>query len=293
MIDPTADELAVLTPRERLAFRVTHRMNREPWKSLWGRFQRSVGVGWIDVCTYNIMRMYGLDQLRSMQRTRATILIANHRSFFDFYAVSAMLFKHTDFIQRLYFPVRGRFFYEGPAGLFVNLVMGFWSMYPPVFKEGDKRRFNEYSHRRLLELLSEGAGTVVGFHPEGTRNQSPDPYSFLPAQPGVGQLVHATRPHVVPVFVAGLNNDLPRQVMGNWTGGPPIRLHFGRALDLDTLTAGKAHVRTYKAIADATMRAVADLGEEDRKMALGGEFGEPAARLARGELPPARTVEEP
>jgi 1-acyl-sn-glycerol-3-phosphate acyltransferase len=262
--EPTTEELAVLTPLERFAFRVSHKMNAGRWKALWSKCQRVIGVGWIDLSTYNIMEIYGLDNVTSIRRTRPILLVANHRSFFDFYAVSAMLLKKTDFIEELYFPVRGRFFYQSVPGMFVNLVMGFWSMYPPVFKEGDKRRFNEYSNRRLMEICSTGTNTVIGFHPEGTRNQSPDPYSFLPAQPGVGQIIKSTAPHVVPVFVAGLSNDLPKQVLGNWTGGPKIRIYFGPEIDFSAELAMKNHVRTYKAIADKTMQKVAELTALDR-----------------------------
>lgn len=262
--DPTREELAVLTPLERFAFRVSHRMNAGPWKAFWARCQRTIGVGWIDVSTYNIMRIYGLENVTSIERKKPILLVANHRSFFDFYAISAMLLKHTSFIEHLYFPVRGRFFYQSVPGLFVNLVMGFWSMYPPIFKEGDKRRFNEYSSRRLVEIASHGTSTVIGFHPEGTRCQDPDPYAFLPAQPGVGSLIRAAQPHVVPVFVAGLCNDLPKQVMRNWRGGPEIRIYFGPEIELARFYAQKPHVRTYKAIADHVMAKVAELAELDR-----------------------------
>ena len=56
-----------------------------------------------------------------------------------------------------------------------------------------------------------------------------DPYSYLPAQPGVGKLIKDAAPQVIPVFIAGLGNDLSRQVLGNWTGGEKIRIHFGRS----------------------------------------------------------------
>jgi hypothetical protein len=88
----------------------------------------------------------------------------------------------------------------------------------------------------------------------------------LPAQPGVGKLIKDAAPQVVPVFIAGLGNDLPRQVLGNWTGGEPIRIHFGSQLDLSDHLGKPDRLRTYKEIADFVMLKIADLGEQDRAM---------------------------
>ncbi len=150
------------------------------------------------------------------------------------YAVSSVLFRRTRWRKKLFFPVRGRFFYDSVGGLLVNFVMGWWSMFPPFFTGGDsprpeKREFDKFTMRLLTELCREGAGNVVGFHPEGKRNKGEDPYTYLRPQPGIGKLVKDARPQVVPVFIAGLGNDLFRQVLGNWRGGQPVRIHFGPA----------------------------------------------------------------
>jgi 1-acyl-sn-glycerol-3-phosphate acyltransferase len=144
--------------------------------------------------------------------------------------------------------------------------MGWWSMYPPIFATAGKRAFDKYSMRRLIELCREGAGHIIGFHPEGTRNRSADPYSFLRPQPGVGKLIKEAAPQVIPVFIAGLGNNLIRQVWGNWTGGEPVRIHFGPPLDLSEYLARRDGVRTYKEIADFVMSRIAELGEQDRQM---------------------------
>lgn len=262
---PTEEELSVLTPFERKAFFFVHRMNLGRWKRFWTWCQKVFGALWIDICTYNLMRIYGLENLKLLDYTRPILLVANHRSFFDMYVVSAMLYKHTTWKKKLFFPVRGRFFYQSWSGMFVNLVMGFWSMYPPFFYEASKKSFDAYSTRRLLQLCKRGEGHIVGFHPEGTRNKNSDPYSYLPAQPGVGKIIKDSQPQVMPVFIAGLRADnLPAQVWGNWTGGPKIRIHFGKPLDLSQYYEMKNAARTYKTIADYVMQEVAILGEQDR-----------------------------
>ncbi|PYS39708.1 MAG: hypothetical protein DMF71_14720, partial [Acidobacteria bacterium] len=237
VIAPSVEEIAVLSPFERFAFRFTHRMNLGRWKRFWTWCQSVFGAGWIHISTYNLMRVYGLENIDAVDHARPLLLVANHRSFFDMYVVSTTLFRKTRWRKQLFFPVRGRFFYQSPVGMFVNLVMGWWSMYPPFFGGGDKpipekREFDKYSFRRLTQLCREGAGNVIGFHPEGTRNQNADAYSYLRPQPGVGKLIKDANPQVVPIFIAGLGNKLAKQVLGNWFGGDKIRIHFGRQIDL-------------------------------------------------------------
>ena len=264
--DPAPEELAVLSVMERFAFRVVHRMNQGRVKSFWTWCQRKIGAGWIHLATYNIMRVYGLEHVEAASRERPLLLAANHRSFFDMYAVSTVLFRRTRWPKQLFFPVRGRFFYESPLGLIVNFIMGWWSMYPPIFATAEKRAFDRYSLRLLAGLCRDGAGNVVGFHPEGTRNRSSDPYSFLRPQPGIGKLIKDSAPQVIPVFIIGLGNSLPQQVLRNWRGKEPIRIHFGPVLDLSEHLVKRDHVRTYKEISELVMSKIAELAEQDRML---------------------------
>ena len=270
-LKPEPDELAVLNGFERFAFRLVNRMNQGRWKRFWTWCQKVFGAGWIHFATYNLMQVYGLDNVEAASRDRPILLVANHRSFFDMYTVSTVLFRKTSWRKQLFFPVRGRFFYQSTLGLFVNLVMGWWSMYPPFFASGDKpirekRAFDKFSFRLLTELCRKGPGNVIGFHPEGTRNKGSDPYSYLPPQPGIGKLIKDAAPQVIPVFVTGLGNDLPRQVLGNWTGGPKIRIHFGKQIDFQQYLEKKNHMRTYKEISEVVMSRIAELGLQDREM---------------------------
>ena len=281
--DPTGEELAVLAPWERFAFRLTRRMNGGRWKRFWTFCQGTIGAGWIHLATYNIMRVDGLEHVERVSHERPLLLVANHRSFFDMYAVSSVLFRRARWRKQLFFPVRGKFFYTSPLGLLVNFVMGWWSMFPPVFTAPEKRAFDKYSMRLLAALCREGAGNVVGFHPEGRRNLNDDPYSYLRPQPGVGKLIMDAAPQVVPVFIAGLDNSLPRQVARNWRrNAEPVRVRFGAPLDLSAYAHRRESVRAYKEITDLLMARIAELGEQDRAQRL-AEVGEKGT-LARGEL---------
>ena len=180
-LSPTAEEISVLSPIEKIGFRLTHKMNHGAWKRFWTFCQRHIGSLWIKISTYNLMNVFGLENFEQTDPTRPILLVANHRSFFDMYVVSTTLFRHTDRKFNLYFPVRAKFFYDSPVGWLVNLIMGWFSMYPPFFREekvAEKREFDKYSMRELVRICSENKSNVIGFHPEGKRNLSDDPYTF-------------------------------------------------------------------------------------------------------------------
>ena len=265
---PTAELISVLRPIERAGFKLARAMNFCVWKRFWTFCQRHIGSLWIFLATYNLMNVFGIENVQNSDPTRPLILVANHRSFFDMYTVSSVMFRRTTRPITLFFPVRARFFYDNPIGWFVNLVMGWWSMYPPFFREegeGEKRRFDKFSVRELIRISSKGEGHIIGFHPEGKRNLNSDPYSFLPAQPGIGKVILNADPQVIPVFIAGLGNDLPKQILGNWTGGEKVRIWFGEVIDLSEFHGKRDSLRTHKEISDFLMTKIADLGEKDRE----------------------------
>lgn len=264
---PTSEEVGVLAPLEKIGFRLARRMNLGAWKRFWTFCQRHIGSLWIYIATYNLMNVFGIENIEDSDAKRPLILVANHRSFFDMYTVSSVMFRRTTRPIKLFFPVRAKFFYNNPVGWFVNLVMGWWSMYPPFFREdgeGEKRKFDKFSVRELIRISSEG-GHIIGFHPEGKRNLDPDPYSFLPAQPGIGKVILNAAPQVVPVFIAGLGNDLPKQILGNWRGGEKVRIWFGEAIELAKFKGKRDSLRTHKEISDLLMTKIAELGEKDRE----------------------------
>jgi len=264
---PTKDQIHLISPTERAGFALAHRMNLGAWKRLMTFCQRHIGSLWIYLATYNLMNVFGIENFQDSDHSRPVVLVANHRSFFDMYTVSSVIFRRTTRPVKLFFPVRAKFFYDSPVGWFVNFVMGWFSMYPPFFREAGearKREFDKYSLERLIQLCSEPSPNVIGFHPEGKRNLTGGPYEFLPAQPGIGKILYASKPQVIPVFIAGLGNDLPKQIMGNWRGGDKVRIWFGEQIDLDEFYAKADRLRTHKELADHLMASIASLAERDR-----------------------------
>ena len=83
-----------------------------------------------------------------------------------------------------------------------------------------------------MHELHQGSATV-GFHPEGRRNPNPDPYSFLPAKPGIGHIIkECPNIPVIPVFIVGMTNNYAREVYRNWftPGDFPITVYYGEPL---------------------------------------------------------------
>lgn len=229
------------------------------------RCQRTIGSTWIHHFTKHLRHVYGLERLPTLAADQSFILVSNHRSFFDLYVVVAELVRRG-LPHRIVFPVRSTFFYDRPLGLFVNGVMSFFAMYPPIFRERKRLTLNATSLAELAWLVKQG-GYLCGFHPEGMRNQGSDPYALLPAQRGVGRLIYDTRATVIPVFVNGLINDLPRQVWSNFDGtGRKIVVVFGAPVEFSDLLTGRNGPKTHQAIADRALAAVRALGEEERKL---------------------------
>jgi 1-acyl-sn-glycerol-3-phosphate acyltransferase len=227
--------------------------------------QRTVGQWWIRAATARLRHVHGIERLPAWEQTRSVILVANHRSFFDLYVTAAELVARG-LPHRILFPVRSKFFYDHPLGPVVNGVMSFFAMYPPIFRERSRAALNLASLDEVAALLR-GGGFFVGLHPEGTRKTDDDPYTFLPPQSGVGRVIHKARAPVVPVFVNGLGNDLPKQVAGGITGtGRPIHMVFGAPVDFGALVQAPGGPRTYRRIAERCIEAIGELGREERAL---------------------------
>lgn len=227
--------------------------------------QRALGSTWIHHFTKNLRHVHGLERLPALEVDQSFICVSNHRSFFDLYVITAELVRRG-MPQRLVFPVRAHFFYDRPVGLVVNGMMSFFAMYPPIFRERDRQMLNLTSLDELSWLLAQG-GVFAGLHPEGTRKLDDDPYTFLPAQPGVGRVIHGARVPVIPVFINGLGNDILKQVKGNFDGtGPPVIVVYGKPIDFGELLDKPGSLRTYKRIADRTLEAIGELGQEEKAL---------------------------
>lgn len=256
-----ADKLSFL---ERANIHFIRRTFTIPWLDTFLMFlQQRIGALWIHLCTRHLRMVFGLDRLPAYDPERPFIVVSNHRSFFDMFVINAVLFR-AGWKHRLLFPVRSTFFYDHPLGFFVNGVMSFWSMYPPIFRDRKKAVLNHTAFNEMIWAMKHG-GRCAGIHPEGTRKKDDDPYTFLPAQSGVGRAIHQARVLVYPVFINGLGNNLPKQVLGNFTRkGPKVIVNFGKPIDFGDLLEEPPSGRLYKQIADRTLEVIGELGQEEK-----------------------------
>jgi 1-acyl-sn-glycerol-3-phosphate acyltransferase len=257
---------ALLTPLERLQIRLVRAtLRRGPVDDAVRWLQRTVGQRWIRAATTRLRRVHGIERLPRWNPHESVILVANHRSFFDLYVTTAELVSRG-LPHRILFPVRSNFFYDHPLGPLVNGTMSFFAMYPPIFRDRKRAALNVASLDEIAILLRRG-GYFVGLHPEGTRKRDEDPYTFLPAQSGIGRIVHQARVPVVPVFVNGLGNDFGKQFVGALTArGRPITIMFGAPIDFGLSLDAPPGPRTYKRIAEMCLEAIGALGQEERRL---------------------------
>lgn len=231
--------------------------------------QRHLGANWIELSLNNLRHVYGTERLPSLDDKQSFVIVSNHRSFFDLYVVTAYLVKQG-LPHRILFPVRANFFYDHALGFFVNGAMSFFAMYPPVFRDRKRASLNLAGIDETIRILRAG-GAFIGLHPEGMRNLTDDPYTLLQAQPGVGRIIHGSRVQVLPVFVNGLGNDMLRQLGANYRKtSSPVNVVFGAPVDFGDLLDKPGSPRTYRQISERAVAAIAELGQEEKKIRASG-----------------------
>jgi len=269
MLRPTPEQLAVLTRTERLSFELADVAARRfsPVATAW---RRAFMGAMIWSCGGRRLEIHGLENITKYDPDQSLLLVANHRSFFDFYVITAILYWRTHLSKRILFPVRSSFFYDHPLGPLVNTAMSGMAMFPPILRDQERGVFNRYSLARCVDELAR-PGTIMGLHPEGTRNKGDDPYSFLPAQPGVGKVaLDAKNIPVIPIYILGMTNALGAELVHNWgnPGGHPIDVYFGEPVPLEDLRAQGSRPANTKRAANRCLDAIRALG--DRQRALRG-----------------------
>jgi 1-acyl-sn-glycerol-3-phosphate acyltransferase len=232
----STDPLSLLTPTERRWYRVADTLARRwPWLSiLWNQLFM---VNVVRLLAMRRITVTGLEHLEKYGPDARLVLVSNHRSFFDFFVIGAILYTRTRLPKKVFFPVRATFFYEGWLGAAVNAVMSGFTMFPPILRDQQRNEFNRFALGRIAEALAE-PGQWIGLHPEGKRNPNPDPYELLRPQPGIGKIA-LQNPDVelIPVWIHGLTNSIGTEARRNWTAPSehPIDLCFGAPVDISDI----------------------------------------------------------
>jgi len=266
MLQPTSEQLALLSSCERFGYLLGDFWNRYMrWFAVLWNSTFMVFVTWLTVARRIEVR--GLDHVLAVDRDRGVILVANHRSFFDFFVVCSALFKWTRVPRRVMFPVRASFFYETPLGVVLNMLMSSMAMFPPIMRMPSKRDFNQFALERCVQEVQRRR-TVLGIHPEGSRGRSEDPFHVHPGKLGMGRVVlAANRAQVIPLFVTGVSNNLLTELRRNWFARSryPIHLRFGAPVPLADLRARPDERSAQRDAVDRCMARVSELADECRE----------------------------
>lgn len=268
MLRPTPEVLSLMKPTERLGFRVGDFFARHlAWLA------NAWILGFVAIFAWLAMgrrrRTFHIDKLTTSKRSQA-ILVANHRSFFDFFVLSAVIRWARRCPRRALFPVRANFFYDTLIGTAINLFMSAMSMFPPIFRDPRRSALNKFAIARTVSELEE-PGTLIGVHPEGTRSKGDDPYKFLPAQPGVGKVILEApdEVQVFPVFILGVSNKLGSEIWKNLFAPSkhPVWVIFGDPIDFSDLRAEGSRPSTQKRASNRCLEVIGELAAEQRERA--------------------------
>lgn len=111
-------------------------------------------------------------------------------------------------------------------------------------------------------------GTLLGFHPEGTRNKSDDPHSLLPPKRGVGEVFQLYPEAIVlPVYIRGITNNLLREFWCNWFSAKkhPIDVYFGPPPSCPDLLDTENTPENHQKISEHCMQSIQALAEIHRE----------------------------
>ena len=122
--------------------------------------------------------------------------------------------------------------------------------------------------RAGLDFLAErlkSPQTLVGIHPEGTRNKNDDPYELLPAEPGFGRVVLHARPIVIPIFINGLSDNPAEEARRNFGRDRPVIVVYGDPVDMSEFDGVDPRLfRNQVQVGRKVLKEVARLGEIER-----------------------------
>lgn len=196
-------------------------------------------INWLILRIFFRLRVDGAERLPA---PGPFVIVANHASDLDPLALGAALpLRH---LRRTYWGGDVARLFASPLRRFACRVLHIF----PI-----DERAPTASLAMAAAVLARGCGVI--WFPEAWRSPTGELQRFLP---GIGTLVEQTRARVVPAYIRGTFEAMPR-----WRRVPrphPIRVGFGGPLEAEELAAmgrgGTAEAR----ITDALERAVAELG---------------------------------
>ncbi len=270
MYDPDAEKL--LTRMERLTLGLGRLINEtRVGRAIQWLNTRWIGYRWTRFAIEKRTFVSGHEKLAALPGDRSVLLVANHRSYFDFFVAMDVALAHgAIWRHKLCFPVRAPFFYDTLTGLAINMLAAGGSMYPPIFRDERGATLNRFAVENVVHLLSTLPRVAVGFHPEGGRNRNPDPYAMGPARKGAGEIALRTDVIVVPLFINGIDNDFRRTISQRFDRGSriddPVLVMVGDPVDMRERGARPPTPENCQALVDEFRQSIVDLMPNERAL---------------------------
>ena len=275
-MDISSEDLATLTSVERRALAFASWINESPRiRTITHWVNSNIHRHFVTLLTSRRIHLIGIDKVTRLRPDRGVLIAANHRSFFDQYVIASYMYQNVVHWNEFFFPVRSGFWYDTSLGILLNLLCSTTSMFPPIFRPREKRGVTRAGLNFLAERLK-SPKTLVGIHPEGTRNKGGDPYELLPPEPGFGRVALYARPIVIPIFINGLSNNPVDEISQNFGSKRPVIVVYGDPIDFSEF--GDADLRLFRNQVKAgrkVLSEVAKLGkiERETRSRLTGNLG--------------------
>ena len=275
-MDISSEDLATLTSVERRALAFASWINESPRiRTITHWVNSNIHRHFVTLLTSRRIHLIGIDKVTRLRPDRGVLIAANHRSFFDQYVIASYMYQNVVHWNEFFFPVRSGFWYDTSLGILLNLLCSTTSMFPPIFRPREKRGVTRAGLNFLAERLK-SPKTLVGIHPEGTRNKGGDPYELLPPEPGFGRVALYARPIIIPIFINGLSNNPVDEISQNFGSKRPVIVVYGDPIDFSEF--GDADLRLFRNQVKAgrkVLSEVAKLGkiERETRSRLTGNLG--------------------
>jgi len=185
------------------------------------------------------LRVRGVEHIPS---SGPALIVSNHQSILDPPVIGGAARR------QIYFLAKAELFRIPVFGPLIRAVHA-----RPVRREGS----DPGALRTAAQLLAEGKALLV--FPEGTRSLDG---RIGPAKPGVGMLAVTSGAPVVPAYVSGTREALPKGAA--WPRRSRVSVTFGPALHFKA-GPGAGRKERYREAADDMMRGIARLREAQEK----------------------------
>ena len=176
---------------------------------------------------------------QNVPKKDAFIFVSNHSSYFD------PILLGTSLYRSLYYIARENLFWKPLFGWVMRQVHAF-----PIRREGGDLG----ALRQALAMLKDGKPLVI--FPEGTRSKDK---ALRPAKPGVGFIVAKAGVPVVPAYIDGSLEALPRSL--KTLKHCPVRVYIGEPINFG-FSRGRNSKEVYQKISDEIMASIAALKDK-------------------------------